>query len=84
MSRKAVLKVKVEPGTFSSERSVSFKAGDKSYSLLCDEGDVMGDSMRVYIVAQENGQAMIDLPRETFTTGNRIIVPEECLQYIIG
>jgi hypothetical protein len=74
------VRVKVEPGMFSSERYVSFQVEDKAYGLFVDEKDVAGDMMPVYLVAQQGDQAIIQLPRDTFTTGNRIQVPTSILQ----
>jgi hypothetical protein len=69
------LRVKVEQGMFSSERAVSFRAGDQNYMLFVDESDVQGDTLEVFVVAERPDEAIIDLPRDTFTSGNRIRVP---------
>jgi len=66
---------------FQSERSVSFQVGDQAYSLFVDQSDVQNDMLSVYVVEQKGDEAVIDLPRETFTSGNRIRVPSS---YLIG
>lgn len=79
MSRVKRLRVRVEPGMFESERSVSFEAGGKTYTLIVDKADVQGDTLRVYVVEQRGNEALIDLPRDTFTSGTRIRVPADVL-----
>lgn len=74
------IRVQVGPGMFSSERSVSFRAGDTDYTLLVDAGDVKpDDTLEVSLIAENEKEALIDLPRDTFTTGNRIRVPKTVL-----
>jgi hypothetical protein len=73
--RAARIRVKVEQGMFPSERTVSFQIGGKSYTLIVDAADVQGDMLTVYVVEQGEREALVDLPRETFTTGNRIRIP---------
>jgi hypothetical protein len=64
---------------FQSERSVSFQVGDQAYSLFVDQSDVQNDTLSVYVVEQRGDEAVIDLPRDTFTSGNRIRVPTSYL-----
>lgn len=79
-ARRRYIRVRVEPGMFSSERYVMFDAGDQSYGLFVDERDVHDNLIPVYVVAEHGDQAIVDLPRETWTTGNRIQVPTEILE----
>lgn len=74
------IRVRVEPGMFSSERYVMFDAGDKSYGLFVDERDVQDSMIPVFVVAQQGEEAIVDLPRETFTSGNRVLVPTSILE----
>ncbi len=77
--KKARLPVEVTPGMFRSELAVSFDAGGQRYSLIVDREDVEGNMLVVRLVQQEDGEAVIDLPRDTFTSGNRIRVPAALL-----
>lgn len=78
------IRVQVGPGIFASERSVSFRAGDTNYTLLVDADDVKGDTLEVYVIAENDKEALIDLPRDTFTLGNRIRVPKTILMPACG
>jgi hypothetical protein len=70
------LRVSVKNGMFSSERSVSFSAGTASYSLLVDEQDLTANNLlRVVLVGIDGSDAVVELPRETFTSGTRIRIP---------
>lgn len=84
MAKRWRIKVTVGPGTFSNERLVSFQAGDRKYNLLVDEEDVLegadGQYLEVYLVAERNGEALIDLPRDTFSSGPRARVERRQLQ----
>jgi hypothetical protein len=67
------LRVRVEKGIFPSERTVSFETGGRNYSLVVDEQDVAADNtLVVHLVGQQGDEALIDLPRETFTSGSRV------------
>jgi hypothetical protein len=79
MTRSRRLLVKVSPGGFSSERAITVTAGENRYNLIVDEQDVQDGTLEVYLVAEEAGEAVIDLPRDTFTSGSRIRVPSEAL-----
>ena len=71
---------KVGRGMFSSERSVRINAGGQVYNLIVDEEDVRpGDLLEVTLVGEQNGVALVDLPRESFTSGTRIEVPTSAL-----
>lgn len=69
----------VGEGIFSFERSVSIEAGDKHYTLIVDNDMLQDDTLEVYVVAESDKEAIVDLPRETFTSGNRIRIPREYL-----
>jgi len=77
--RNARIRVDVKPGVFSSERSVSFQAGGRSYSMLVDESDVHGDTMDVRVIGERNGEVLVDLPRETMHSGKRVVLPKTFL-----
>jgi hypothetical protein len=75
------LKVSVHPGMFSSERYVEFKSGRMSplipdieevLGLFVDEGDVVDDTIPIYVIGIRDDEAIVDLPRDTWTTGNRV------------
>ncbi len=72
---KRCIQVAVGPGIFSCERSASFTVNDKYYTLLADASFFDGDLMQVRVIAIQGDQCLIDLPNETFTTGNRMYVP---------
>jgi hypothetical protein len=74
------LKVNVKQGMFSSERSVSFSTESASYSLLVDEQDLTPNNLlRVILVGIEGSEAVVELPRETFTSGTRVRIPRSLL-----
>jgi len=73
--KKGHIRVEVGRGTFSSERSVSFVADKRKYNLIVDESDVEDGMLVVDIVEEMADEAIVDLPRETFTSGSRIRVP---------
>lgn len=69
----------VSPGVFSSERFVSFRVGSKSYALFVDEGSLEDHSLEVQLVDEEGDMVLVDLPRETFDSGNRVRIPRSLL-----
>lgn len=77
--RKRRIRVMVEPGLFSTERSVVVDTGSRRYTLLVDQEDVQDDTLLVSLVAEGPKESLIDLPRETFTSGSRIRVPSRLL-----
>lgn len=80
MNRRRIKVAKVGQGLFASERSVTLQVGEDIYNLIVDEHDVQpDDTLEVTVVAAEGDQALVDLPRETFTSGNRIRVPTSAL-----
>lgn len=80
--RQGRIKVEVRPGTFSSERSVSFAAAGQKYSLIVDETAVEDDALLVRIVDESAKDMIIDLPSDTFTSGSRVRVPRELVETI--
>lgn len=74
------LPVEVLPGMFQSELAVSFEVGGQKYSLIVDREDVQDNQLLVYVVAEGEKETVIDLPRDTFTSGNRIRVPKGFLK----
>ena len=80
MAEQKRIPVEVHPGMFPSERAVSFQAGGKEYTLLVDARDVENETLRVSVVEEGDIEALIDLPRDTFSSGPRIRVPKELLQ----
>lgn len=68
------------PGIFASERSATITVNGKAYTLIVPaEYLVDGDYLLVEFVANRGDQALIDLPRETFTSGSRLMVPQNLL-----
>jgi hypothetical protein len=77
---KKLLKVPiVEPGMFSSERYVAFEVKGKQYALLVDEKSVQDKALEVFVVASQDGETLIELPRDPFNAGRRLIVPSQWL-----
>jgi len=76
---RAFLRVEVGPGMFSSEKTVSFRVNGTRYTLIVDSSDVVDNVIQVVVLERKRDHAIVDLPRETFTTGNRIRVPLELL-----
>src|SRR5438067_12074849 len=73
------IRVHVEPGMFSSERFVSFAAGDRKYALFVDQAAFRADPIEVGSVAEKADEALGDLPGGTLTSGNRIRIRKTCL-----
>ena len=76
---KRQMRVNVGVGIFSCERSAWFTVNGKHYNLLADASFFDGDLMQVRVIAVQGDQYLIDLPNETFTTGNRMYVPTAML-----
>jgi hypothetical protein len=74
------LSVQVRPGMFTSELAVSFEVAGQQYTLFVDRADVENGFLKVYVVAEGEQETVIDLPRDTFTSGNRIRVPAGSVQ----
>lgn len=78
--KNAQIKVAVKSGMFHSERSVSFSAGNVHYTLVVDEHDLTAnDRLRVLLLNLEGDDALVELPRETFTSGARVRIPRSLL-----
>jgi len=78
---KAKICVAVGAGMFSSERAVSFRVNGTTYNLVVDPSDISESNMlSVLVIQREQDESIVDLPRETFTTGNRIRVPTSLLR----
>ena len=73
------IRVSVEPGIFSMERWAAFEVNGQSYNLIVDAESLKGDELEVHVVADRGEDAIVDLPRETMTTSNRILVPKTML-----
>jgi hypothetical protein len=73
------IRVDVSPGMFRSERCVSFEAYGKHFESLVDQRSVNGDRLRVRVLNAEDDRVLIELPRETFTTGTRMWVSRSML-----
>jgi hypothetical protein len=71
------IKVAVGPGVFASERSASFEVNGTQYTLIVEADSLKGDALAVRVVAEGDHEAIIDLPRDTILSGNRIRVPKE-------
>ena len=78
-SRKRYIDVEVSAGMFSCERVVEFSAGDRNYCLFVDESSLRDNSLEVYLIELLEDEAIIELPRDTFTSGTRVRVPRDML-----
>lgn len=82
----AQIPVRVSDGMFAHEANVSFFAGADYYSLLVERADIdfrgreRAGYLSVIVVEQGETESIIDLPRETFTSGRRVRVPNTLLQ----
>ena len=78
------VKCEVSPGLFSREREVAVPSTlSAPHRAIVDQGDVKTignqDAVRVYLVRQKEDGYLVDLPRETFTSGPRVLVPKDAL-----
>lgn len=73
------IRVAVGPGMFSMEKSASFEANGQHYNLIVDASSIQGDTLEVRVISEGEEDAIIDLPRETFTSGNRIRISKSSL-----
>lgn len=74
------IRVKVEPGMFSSERFVTISAGDATYFLFVDVVSLIGENiLKVYLVFEEDEDVLVDLPQDTLNNGSRIRIPRDLL-----
>lgn len=67
------------PGLFSSEREVVIRA-ERNYSLLVDAHSLRGGLLAVRLIEEVDGLLLIELPRETFSSGRRIRVPRGLIE----
>lgn len=85
------LRCKVGAGMFGSERSVSFQINGHEETAIVDAEDVIvaepvqpsrvvDGLVRVHLIERGRGQALVDLPSDTFASGMRLIVPESLLE----
>jgi hypothetical protein len=85
------LRCRVGRGMFESERTVMIALASGQISAIVDADDVevaeapAGETLvdgwvRVTFIEKGPTEALIDLPRETFTSGPRILVPLTMLQ----
>lgn len=83
---KELLACRVGRGMFENERAITITADDVEFSALVDADDVVvksaprGDEtvagwVKVSIVQKGKDRALVDLPRETFSSGPRILIP---------
>lgn len=84
MSYQSAIEVRVGSGTFSCERSVCFEVNGEKHCSIVDTTDVekLGNGkglLRATVIAEEGDQVLVDLPRETFTKGNRFFMPRSML-----
>ena len=77
--RKRIKVSTIGPGVFSTENTVSFEADGKQYTLLVDKDFLTNDTLEVQVVAEGEKEALIDLPRDTFTSGSRIRISKDRL-----
>ena len=78
---KRSIRVSVEDGVFSSEKTVSFNVKERKLTLLVDNDDLIaGNQLRVSVLDTRGEQALVDLPREPFSGGSRLLVPTALLQ----
>ncbi len=74
----------VYEGLFEGEREVAVPSTTGApHHAIVDMRDVKRinnrDAVRVHVVHQEGDRYLVDLPRETFTSGPRVWVPKEAL-----
>jgi hypothetical protein len=76
---KTRIKATIEPGVFTTERSVSFMAGERRYALFAGESTVdEGEgTMLVTVIAADGVQVLVDLPGEAIQGGRRVQIPRE-------
>ncbi|MDQ2687332.1 MAG: hypothetical protein M3Y28_05640 [Armatimonadota bacterium] len=77
--KKRIRVTAVGPGVFSTENAVSFEADGKEYTLLVDKDSLKNNMLEVQVVAEGEKEALIDLPRDTFTSGSRIRILKDQL-----
>ena len=78
-SKSRIRVTNVGPGMFSHEASIEIEADGQHYALLVPKDKLEGDELEVEVVAERGDKVIVDLPRETFTTGSRISIPRQLL-----
>jgi hypothetical protein len=73
------IRVDVKPGMFSSERFATFETLGKNYTVIVDASALIDNTLEVKVISENQQEAIIDLPGETFTSGNRIRVAKNAL-----
>jgi hypothetical protein len=90
----AVLNCKVSRGTFTNEFFIVIQLpGDKILTTVADKSQIVWGAnsldaedsidagVKVSVLGREAGMLLIDLPRETFSQGNRILVPPDMVKF---
>jgi len=89
--REQYISCKVSSGLFRGERVVEFKVQGETYRTVVDRRDVIEKKepspdkwvdglLRVRVLKKNKETILIDLPRETVTSGKRMFVPPGLLQ----
>lgn len=80
---------KIRLGSFERERGVIIEISDaENITAIVDKSDVLPDSkpslgaivggkLKIFVVDEKGDKLIVDLPRETFSSGPRIAVPRE-------
>ncbi|MDA2928506.1 hypothetical protein MYX84_00935 [Acidobacteria bacterium AH-259-O06] len=82
---------KISLGLFEGERIVQFEVEGTEYSTIVDSEDVHESKMpqqgewvdgllQVYAIKKNGETVIVNLPRETASSGRRITVPKQLLQ----
>ena len=66
-------------GVFPSERIAWWRVNGKHYETIVDQRDIDGDKLRVGVLEVNGDDVLIQLPRECFASGTRLIVPRSFL-----
>lgn len=85
---KYYLLCKIRLGSFERERGVIIEMPEGNVTTIVDELDVLprtkpepgvilNGRLKVFVVDQKGDRVIVDLPRETFSSGPRIAVPKE-------
>lgn len=92
-TKNAVLRCRISRGIFTNEFFVVIEVpGGETFTTVADKSQVVFQGNRpdeidsveagvkVSVLGEQSGMLLIDLPRETFSQGNRILVPPEMLK----
>lgn len=82
---------KISLGLFDDERVVQFEAEGKQYRAIVDKDDVqelqtpqkgrwVEGLLQVYVIKRNGETVLVNLPRETASSGRRITVSKQLLQ----